>query len=804
MKQLFFKRPDVASFVRITTLAVLLLSTFGLSYAGITVKTSGVCATPTRDISIEGNAIVVRYEFPEILEICTNSGASTDTVYYALPGFGFCYDEGKPKVPMRIDTFRLPAGYKLSISSVSVNDTTVICEYAGVGEPVMDSSSSSESFNPVTPYSGLYPVSLASVFDNYELRGENIAEIAVSPIRYDYDNKTATLCERIEYRLSFTPLAPLHFDENANTTTSDNDSALSDFLSNSLVTNINDVGESEVSAIDSYDEVEYVVVTVDKYLESIKGFLQWKNMLGYATDVISKESWRDGYDVMSALRNYRITNRKVKYLLIVGDHEDVPAILCPEPIGESHYSDLYYANKTNGTFIPDIYTGRVSVNTIDEARETFDKIIRAEMCPSVESQCYENAVHCAFFQTSEPGSGSNYEKELRRFVRTSEEIRDYVRQFGIDAHRFYKTEFNSIPTFYTDGTHIPNDLKYPTFNWICSGSQIADRINSGSLYALYRGHGSKEGWSNVGFTNDCLSDLNNSDRLPIVFSITCQTGMFDEDCFAERLLKLPDAGASAVIAASQSSVSNYNDAFAEGMFDAIWPAPGLSNVIDENFAGNASATPAPTYRLGQIMHQGLFRMKEQCVSSTSWIRYQYEIYHLFGDPSMYFFTQTPVGFSNVNIERTSGGVTVSVDDDSATISFYDQTNGRFSRTEGNHASFSTTTPENTIVCIYGHNKIPYIDGIYAPAEDGSSLLPSILNYSSGGIGMASIKIFTGEISGNVEVSVCDLNGLQYSNVIVDKGISIQDIDIEFPSARGVYVICLKRDGTVVDTKKIIL
>lgn len=804
MRQLFFKRPDVASFVRITTLAMLLLATYGLSYAGITVKTSGVCATPTRDVSIDGNAIVVRYEFPEILEICANPGASTDTVYYALPGFGFCYDEGMPKLPMRIDTFRVPDGYNVSISSISVNDSTVNCEYAGVREPVMDNSSLYRSGYPITPYSGLYPASLASISDSYELRGEDIVEIAVNPVRYDYENKTATICGEIEYRLSFTPHIPLAYDETITPEESDENNALSGFLTNSLVTNINDIGESGASVIDNFAQIEYVIVTTDKYLESIKGFLQWKNILGYVTDVISKESWRDGYDVMSALRNYRITNRNVKYLLIVGDHEDVPAVLCPEPLTNIHYSDLYYANKTNGTFIPDIYAGRVSVNTAEEARETLDKIIHAEMCPSVESQCYDNAVHCAFFQTSENGSGSNYQKELRRFVRTSEEIRNYVAQFGINAHRFYKTEFNSFPTFYTDGTQIPEDLKYPAFRWSCTGSQISDRINSGSLYALYRGHGSTAGWSNVGFTNDCLSELSNSERLPIVFSITCHTGKFDEDCFAERLLKLPDAGASAVIAASQMSISDYNDAFAEGMIDAIWPSPGLTNVIDNNFTGDVSATPTPTYRLGQIMHQGLFRMKEQCVSSSSWIRYQYEIYHLFGDPSMYFFTQTPVGFSNVNIERTSGEVTASVDDNNATISFYDQTNGRFRRTQGNYASFSTTMPEKTIVCISGHNRLPYLDGISTSADDDSPLSPSILNYSSEGNGTASIKVFAGETSGNVEISVCDMNGLQYRNVAVDGRMSIQDIDIELPQVRGVYVICLKRNGTVVDTKKIIL
>ena len=156
------------------------------------------------------------------------------------------------------------------------------------------------------------------------------------------------------------------------------------------------------------------------------------------------------------------------------------------------------------------------------------------------------------------------------------------------------------------------ELQRPYFAWDGDSADIVRYIDEGAFYVLYRGHGTDSTWVQPYFTGDNILSLANGDRLPVIFSINCETGSFQEDdCFAEAFLQKRNGGAIAVYAATEKSWPGYNDAMVIGMFDAIWPDPGVDSKL-YNFL-HMTTSPSrlwETTRLGEILDQGLRRMEE--------------------------------------------------------------------------------------------------------------------------------------------------------------------------------------------------
>ena len=207
--------------------------------------------------------------------------------------------------------------------------------------------------------------------------------------------------------------------------------------------------------------------------------------------------------------------------------------------------------------------------------------------------------------------------------------------------------------YYSFGEPIPDELKKPFFAWSGNATQISAAINNGAFYILHRDHGGIGGWGTPSYSINNINSLNNGSKLPVVFSMNCQTGKFNhnEDCFCEAFLKKENGGCVAIFGASELSYSGYNDALTDGLFDAIWPSNNLRPTFP-GVNGSGGATPTPTFELGQILNQGKLRMAETYgTKNSSYSRYTKEIFHCFGDPSLKIYTAVPASFSNVVLTR---------------------------------------------------------------------------------------------------------------------------------------------------------
>jgi hypothetical protein len=193
-----------------------------------------------------------------------------------------------------------------------------------------------------------------------------------------------------------------------------------------------------------------------------------------------------------------------------------------------------------------------------------------------------------------------------------------------------------------------------------------------------------------------VKNLVNGNKLPIVWSINCETGWFHNETdpvtwtgfstvyFPEAWERNPDGGAAALIGASQVSYSGYNDSFVWGLIDAIWP----------DFVSYNSDNP-PIYEMGAVLNYAKYFLTENYSLSYT-VLVELEIFHLFGDPTMEIWTNVPQSLNvSHNTTLTSGqtALDVKVNTSDALITVSKENSGQFgqilARALSNNGKFVT-------------------------------------------------------------------------------------------------------------------
>ena len=240
----------------------------------------------------------------------------------------------------------------------------------------------------------------------------------------------------------------------------------------------------------------------------------------------------------------------------------------------------------------------------------------------------------------------------------------YLNNFGDDT-----------PRYYYDGTSLPQDLAPNSgFTWGGSTQNIVDAFNSGRFLILHRDHGSENGWFSPKFKKDYFNQLSNGDLLPVVFSVNCSSGFFDNETnpgepapqhrhglfypstnpvygggpdikdktfFSEELLRKANGGVVGFIGPSRDTSDTGDDALTRGLFDALWPDTVSS------FGGSTSK-----HRLGDILNYAKLYVVSQ-VGVPQMLGNLYlldmfvvmDLFHVLGDPTLEMWTSKPVSLS---------------------------------------------------------------------------------------------------------------------------------------------------------------
>ncbi len=674
-----------------------------------TVTDGYVSTVPVRDVEVSSNSTVVTYIFSKatIME----DDLFEDSYWWKVEGFGIEDVPSRPSVLNRIDRFVIPKGKNASVEVVETSYKDYNYSLAPARQPLADDGDeiyTKQNVQPIDLSIGVYPMSIVEEYGMQSYRGENILSVKVSPIQYDVVLQKVRAYTKIKYKITYS--------NNTNVTSTSTDdiypniSSDDNYLRNTTL-NVN--SQSIAKSIPTMTiPKHYLILSVPDYEAAVNEFAEWKKMMGFNVYVVLKESWTVS-DVKNTVRELYESCMNLCYLLIVGDHEDVPAeyiAYINEHTYGPHFTDFYYGCMDGeDDYTPDIHRGRLSVSTASEAQTVVDKIIQYERNPVMTPSFYYKGINCAYFQ--------DYDRNFyadRRFAQTSEDVRDYLQ----DNHdkiiqRIYYAESNVTPLYwnntkYSNGEPIPEELHKPGFAWDGDAEDITSAINEGAFYVLHRDHGGNFEWCDPEYKIADINTLSNGNKLPVVFSLNCLTGKFNSGtCFAESFLRKANGGCVGIYAATETSYSGYNDVLAGGLFDAIWPDPGLRIVMPSN-SPVENSTPDPVYGLGEILDQGFTRLTEIYGANAPYTLYTKEVFHCFGDPSMQIYTDVPSPFTNVMLSSNGNSITVSLASGPATITFYDMMNGNVASYIGTSVTHQTNNPKNVTICISGHNKIPYI------------------------------------------------------------------------------------------------
>ena len=459
-------------------------------------------------------------------------------------------------------------------------------------------------------------------------RDRNLADLRISPISYNPVTGQVQLITSMTVTLTYK-------DVDATTTRSLRQRYYSpDF---SIGNNVLATLPTESKNVRNAAPLHYLIVAHSSFRGALDSFINWKKQQGMIVTVGYTNDAEVG-TTSTSIANYVkgfYTNATEElpaptYLLIVGDHQQIPAFdaRCTSPASD-HVSDLYYATWTEGDNIPDCYIGRFSARTV------------AELTPQIEKTIYYESY--AFDDDSYLARGVLIAGEDRGYTgdnayNYADPAMDYIAKLYINTSNGYNTVhyYKNNIGFAPDGVHVDGSSQTTA-----TANTLRTLYNEGCGWVNYSAHGYDDEWSTPNFTSAHASDMTNTNKPSIMIGNCCLSGNFSttysDACLGEALLrKGSNGGAAAYFGATNSTYwphdfcwsvgvrsninnsmnTDYNSAFL-GMYDRLFhthnePFSAWHTTAGSmNMAGNMAVETYGSYAL-----------------------YYWEIYELFGDPSL--------------------------------------------------------------------------------------------------------------------------------------------------------------------------
>ena len=791
--------------LRIITLlliGILVFTTIGFSQnnrnlsSQITVSQSD--NAPLRTVVDNGiNGITVSYSFGE-LNYFEKTHNKEIFATYSITDFSHLQEVGKPALPSHIDLIAIPDGaeYELRINNdvPMVENTKRI--YPAL-QPARDTEGAPEPKFEINKefYKAdqVYPQQSVRIIGEMKYRGIRMAMVEICPMQYNAATSKTYIHNDINYEIIFTG-ANVFTDYSKHTETFINQILNYPLNYNSFTKEAKSFYANNAQT-KTANSKNYIIITHSDFDAAADSIANWKRQMGYSVEVVSSSNWTTASVKSAVHTRYQAWTPKPDYLLIIGDNEDVPSEI-HYISGEDYGTDLYYVCMDGPTdFIPDMAKGRISPSNSTNAMMQVMKIINYERNPPIDTAFYQNGINCAQFQDDDNDGYAD-----RRFLHTSEDIRNYVTTKGYTSERIYYTDASVIPTnfnngYYSTGQALPSVLlKSNNFNWNGNSTDIATAINAGKFFVFHRDHGyaGGYGWAHPYFTNNKISLLNNGDKLPVVFSINCHTGEFTlPSCFAETFMRRTNGGSVGIFAASYYSYSGYNDGFSIGLIDGIWSNPGMIPAFGSGGVSNPNVTAHNDItKMGDLLNHGLTRVIQTWGGGTSANKYTHELFHYFGDPAMRIWTQSPdsiIASIGDTIECSATGFAINncnVSDATATISKNGLLIGTTTLVNGSGIiPISALQGAYFTVTISARNHIPITKTVLLGGGSNMGIYKEKSNNTCFGIDEAHIEVFPA--CGTPPYSVLWSNG-DTTNLISNIATGIYTLIISDNSNNTVY------------------
>jgi gingipain R len=551
-------------------------------------------------------------------------------------------ENGMPAMPLYHTSVQLPAK----------GNSILVVEYDGVTEIQnvevapskgnlkrnVDPASVAYTFGAAYQQNAFYPSSIASLNDPFVWRESRGQTITISPYQYNPVTKVLRVHENIRVRLVVQPdVAGIN-----ETKVSKIDPVLGSSQQRFFINTATDT--QKYTAID--EDGEMLIITADAFSADILPLVNWKNQKGIKTTVVTTAvAGATDTEIKAYIQNFYASNPDLVYILLVGDHAEVPSHTYGVSSGEDLWSDSYYGQLAGGAndYYPEAFVGRFS-GTSAQIKLMVDRTLEYEKNPAA-GDWMEKAIGLGSGEGSGIGDDGEADWQHLRNIRT----------------RLMSYGYSSVYEFY-DGSRGGEDASGDPNSTI-----ILPAVNDGVGLFNYTGHGAQNTCVTGNFTSTNINAATNNGKYPLVVSVACNNGTFTSGtCISEAWLRADNASTpTGAIGAAGSSIL------------MAWAQPmqtqdEMAELIAEAYPSNKKTT------VGGLFYNSQASMLEQYPGGVDGKEVM-QTWVYFGDPSVLFrnkqtmainvthVAQVPMATTSLTVNCDVEGALVAVSQDNVLI-----------------------------------------------------------------------------------------------------------------------------------------
>ena len=308
---------------------------------------------------------------------------------------------------------------------------------------------------------------------------------------------------------------------------------------------------------------DYIIITHADFIEPAQRLADYRRTQGYRTAVVRVDDVYDEFNhgiydprAIRAFVHYAYHHWQKPaplFLLLFGDSTNlmdkkiaryskkpsfVPAMMEYTRSWGMTASDNYFVAVNGDDILPDLLVGRFPAASLENAQNLVDKTIAYRDTPIVD--------------------------DWRRQVCLLTGSEGGLAEMGMTLYRNY------IPSYMmTNFLNTAADSPY-----FGTTEDLADYFNNGQVLLTFLGHGGGGVYLDTElFLTKDIALLNNQNKYPVIFSITCFVGHFDNadtPSLGEELLKAKNRGIVAHFGSAGRAYIGYYDNMHESLFDAIF------------------------------------------------------------------------------------------------------------------------------------------------------------------------------------------------------------------------------------------
>jgi Peptidase family C25/Secretion system C-terminal sorting domain len=457
------------------------------------------------------------------------------------------------------------------------------------------------------------------VHPTYRWRDILVAKVDIRPMRVDPLSKNIEVAHEIDASFSFSP---------SNKADSYNPKGVSEAmlpLYQTYVTNVLDeIDPSEVTR-----GTYLFIISSDggtDWLDALEDLIAWRTRTGYTVHVATTTQTGTTFNSVDAFIEefYEACDPPLDYVALVGDTDspcNMPTYLIDmsdrgDFIDQWIATDQMYTYDQSlgndyGNVLPKFFIGRLSVDTEQDLRSLVNKTI-----------AYER----------DPDEGNTARWTRAAVIADASVAISTAQTVQWVAGKLEDNGFNQIDVMiHQDFNNIPS-------------SELVNAINSGLSWVGYRGFGGYQYWTGSHFqwfSQFEINQLQNEDDYPIITSMVCGGGGFDEvtrdPCFGEMWTRLGTAnhpkGAVAFVGPSEIDThTRWNNMILGGWYTAL---------LDQKMS-----------TLGQCMISSKMQLENNYTNmwnsdggSSNSVWFYFHTYNILGDAALKVRTGLPISIS---------------------------------------------------------------------------------------------------------------------------------------------------------------